>query len=202
MQDERNPYEPGHGPRRLSRLAIGVGVAAFLAMAGAGLAFAGSGPSKPSAASDPTSTSTSTPPVKPHLKGPRGFGPAFGPRLGGGRVIHGDYTIETPSGHEEILVQSGTVSAVSSTSITIASIDGFTHTYSVVPTTVVDAQANGINTVQPKDQVDLRAVVQSGKDTATNIVDITKIGSSRKGFFPDLGRPPVPPQSGAGTAAA
>ena len=121
---------------------------------------------------------------------------------GGGRVLHGDYTIQTPSGHQEILVQSGTVQAVSSTSITVLSTDGYSHTYAIVPSTVVDAEANGIGTVQNKDQVELQATVQNGKDTATNIVDITKIGNSRKGFgFDDTPDQPASTEPNAGTAA-
>lgn len=205
MEQEPNPYDPERSPRRVSRFALAAGAAALLALTGAGIAFAVSGPSKSSAASGPTSTSAptsaSTLPVRPHMKGPRGFGPMFGPGVGGGRVIHGDYTIQTPSGHEEVLVQTGTVSDVSSTSITITSSDGYSHTYVVAPTTVVDAQANGISTIQKNDQVQLQAVVQSGKDTATNIVDTTKIGDSRKGFFPKPLNGPAPAQPAAGTAA-
>jgi hypothetical protein len=88
------------------------------------------------------------------------------------------------------------VTDVSSSSLTVKSSDGYTHTYKVVPTTVVDSQAGGISSVAKNDQVDLLATPQNGSDTATNIVDRTKVGASRQGF--GFGRAkPAPAPGGA-----
>jgi len=130
------------------------------------------------------------------------MGGAGGPGGLGGRVVHGEYTVQTPSGYKTVLEQVGTVVNVSSTSIEVKSTDGYDHTYSVSSTTVVDAQANGIANIAKNDKVRLQAVHQSGKDAATNIIDTTKIGSSRTGFGFGPGekrqvpQPPEPPSGG------
>ena len=71
---------------------------------------------------------------------------------------------------------------VSKSSITVKSDDGFTQTYTVQSSTVVDSQADGIGAVAGTDTVRIEALVSGTTQTATNIVDTTKIGSSRKGF--------------------
>jgi hypothetical protein len=125
-----------------------------------------------------------------------------------GGVVHGQYTVQTGSGYKTVLVQVGSVVNVSQSSIEVKSSDGYDHTYSVQSSTVVDAQENGISTVAKNDQVRIQAVQQSGQDVATNIVDTTKIGSSRAGFGfghiqpPEGGALPAPPGStGSNTAA-
>lgn len=204
-QDPEPHREPVYGPlqppppeRRISRLALAGGLAGALALSGAGIAYAaasgGSSPATPAASSAPTST---TPPTNPggHLKGPRG-GPKFGPGglggfgLGGlgfgGKVLYGQATLQQPDGTlKTVEYQVGTVSAVSSSSITLTSGTGsstYTHSYTVDPTTIVDSQAGGINAVTKGDQVRLVATKNNGTDTATDIVDVTKIQSSRSGF--------------------
>ncbi|MBV9662109.1 MAG: hypothetical protein JO337_13225 [Acidimicrobiales bacterium] len=195
MDYELNPYGEGppppvRGPRRVSRAALTVGLAAFLGLGGAGAAFAltGSGSSTPSLSADAsTTTSTSVPssPSSPKTPPPGWRGPGGGGLFGGiagGNVVHGEYTIKSGSGYKTVLVQTGSVVTVSQTSIEVKSSDGYDHTYTVQPTTVVDSQANGISTVAAQDQVRVEAVQQSGSDVATDIVDTTKVGSSRTGF--------------------
>lgn len=183
-------------PRRFPRLAVAGGLMAALALGGAGIAYAagsgGSAPATPAASSSPSTTaptnngSSNTPPGKAH----RGFGADLGlPGLGlpglGGRVLYGSATIQQPDGTlKTVEYQSGTVSAVSTGSITVVSgnNNAYTHTYKVDPSTVVDSQAGGINTVAKGDQVRIIATQQNGSDTAANIVDVTKIKSSRTGF--------------------
>jgi hypothetical protein len=96
--------------------------------------------------------------------------------------VHGEFTTSTPSGYKTVEVQAGKVAAVSPTSITVTSPDGYTHTYAVTSSTLVDAQRGGISSVAKGDQVQIVATTVSHKDTATNIADTTKIGASRKGF--------------------
>lgn len=191
--------EPVYGPpepprRRLPRAVLAGGLAAGLALGGAGIAYAASssGGSSPAnaAASGPTSTTPSTlpngkSPGHPGRSGMKegGFGlPGLGfPGLRG-RVLYGQATIQQPDGTTKTVeYQSGSVSSVSGSSITLST-GSYTHTYKVDPSTVVDAQAGGISTVAKGDQVRLLATQQGGTDTAVNIVDVTKIQSSRSGF--------------------
>jgi hypothetical protein len=168
---------------RLPRAGLSVGLAAGLALGGAGIAFAAS-----SATSSP-STSTTVPgafpkmPGRPHL--PRGpFGPMGGARFGRlGDAVHGQVTVPNGSGgYRTIEMQVGKVDAVSSSSITVTSADGYRHTYRVAPSTIVDSQAGGIGAVAKGDQVRIIASSQSGTDTAMAVVDATKVGASWKGF--------------------
>jgi len=199
--------------RRIPRAAATVGLTALLGFAGAGAAFAlsGSPSTHSSAASLATSTSSgsstatgsSSGSTKPPA-GPRGhFGPGFGGPMGGpmmgGDVLHGVFTVKTASGSyvtEE--TQVGTVSSVSSNSITVKSADGYSQTYAVKSSTIVDSQAGGIGAVASSDSVRITAETQSGSETATSIVDTTKIGSSRQAF--GFGAPPASPSTSGSPA--
>lgn len=201
--------------RRIPRAAVTVGLTALLGFGGAGAAFAlsGSPSAHSSAASLATSTSSgsssaagsSTAPTKPPA-GPRGhFGPGLGGPMGGpmmgGNVLHGVFTVKTPSGKymtEE--TQVGTVESVSSSSITVKSADGYSQTYDVKSSTIVDSQAGGIGAVASGDSVRISAETQSGTETATSIVDMTKIGASRQAF--GLGAPPKPSSTSGTNSAA
>lgn len=192
-------WDPVYGPlqppppRRFPRVALAGGLAGALALSGAGIAYAassgGSSPATPAASNAPTTTTPTTEPGG-HAKGPHGryaFGPGgFGGLGVGGKVLYGQATLQQPDGTlKTVEFQVGTVSAVSTTSITLASGTGsstYTHTYTVDPTTVVDSQAGGISAVTKGDQVRLVATQHNGSDTATDIVDVTKIQSSRGGF--------------------
>jgi hypothetical protein len=173
---------------------------AALALGGAGIAYAaGSGGSSPATPAASSSPSTSAPsnngspntetPGKAH-RGPglggAGLGlPGFGLPGVGGRVLYGSATIQQPDGTlKTVEYQSGTVSAVSTSSITVVSgtDNAYSHTYKVVPSTIVDSQAGGISTVAKGDKVRIIATQQNGGDTAVDIVDATKIQSSHTGF--------------------
>jgi hypothetical protein len=162
---------------------VALGLTLFLGLAGAGVAFAiGGGGGHPAASLSSSSTSspsTSVPAGKHVHPGP-GMRPFFGP--GGGGVVHGVYTVPNGSGFRTLAEQTGQVTAVSATSLTVKSADGFAQPYTVEPSTVVDSQAGGISTVAKGDTVRVQATVSGAKQTAINIVDVTKIGSSRQGF--------------------
>jgi hypothetical protein len=208
--DPPNPPNPPAGWRwpRVPKVAVAAGVAAFMAMGGAGLAFAVSGSSSSSPTASPSSTTPST--VMPNgavppmgRRGPRGPGRFFGPGgpMGvGGDVIHGQYTIKEGTAYRTIDVQVGSVSSVSSTQITVASADGYSATYMVKSSTVVDAQADGISTVAKGDKVRVTAVVSGSQAVAIDITDTTKIGSSRVGF--GFGPPPAPPSGSSGSTGS
>jgi hypothetical protein len=124
--------------------------------------------------------------VAPNTQRPR-LGPGGRPGLGlgrglGGNVVHAQYTVKNGTGYKTVAVQVGQVTAVSPKSITVKSADGFIQTYIVETSTIVDSQSGGISAVANTDSVDVQALVQGTTQTATNIVDTTKIGASRKGF--------------------
>ena len=197
MDQESSPYHskpdevPTVAPGRVPRVAIAVGLTALFGLAGAGLAFASGGGGGATGASLSASSST-TAPATPPAKGPRGhlnrpalrFGRGFdGPGgVGGGPIVHAVYTVKDGSAYKTYAAQVGQVVTVSTTSITVKSDDGFTQTYAVETSTIVDSQSGGISAVAGTDVVRIEALVSGSTQTATNIVDITKIGASRKGF--------------------
>ena len=199
------PAQPTQMPaagrtRRLGGMprALMVGGLTFgLAVGGAGIAFA---------ATSGSSTPSTTVPTKPVVPGPghRGFwGPGPGPRarfgLGGpagaGRVLHGEFTTrKAGGGYQLVKIQVGQVTGVKTTSITVRSADGYTHSYAVTSSTVVDAERDGISSVKTGDQVQVLATTVNGTDTAFNIVDTTRVGAGRKsfGFGARPARPSIP----------
>jgi Domain of unknown function (DUF5666) len=212
--DDRAEYGPDNpeiidsrydAPRRRPHLA-GLAVVAVIALAaGGGVAYvathSANGASTDAAAgaaqTPSASPSASTPPFGRH--GPAGFG-----RFGGfgglgfgglGGAIHGQVTEpKMGGGYQTVDVQRGTVTAVSSSSITITSADGFSATYAVSSSTEVNAQAAGIGAVKTGDTVEVYATLSGGKATAASIIDETSIRSSRGSFGFPAG-PPSPPST-------
>jgi len=188
---------PGPGPTRdrlaqrwtlgrRAKAAVGGGLVLGLVLGGAGVGMALASAST-STSSNSGSGSTSSPPPMPAMHHPgRGHGWGPGGPLGigglGGRVLHGEFTISTPSGYKTVEVQTGKVTAVSSSSLTVSSADGFSQTYKVLSDTIVDAQAGGISSVSDSDQVTVVASVASGTSTATDVIDHTKVAASGRDF--------------------
>jgi hypothetical protein len=221
--DSPPPTPPRRGLGRLPRAAVAGGIAAVVALGAAGIAFAATSGSSSTPASGSSSSAATTPttapstPNTPKVRGPGGPGRVgfrFGPGgfgaigglggLGGGAIVHGTITTHTSSGYKTIEYQTGQVTSVSPSSITVKSADGYSDTYVVTSKTVVDSQAGGISSVKTGDQVSLEATPQSGKDTAVNIVDTTKVGSSRTSFgfpMPAKGGPAAPNGSSSGSSA-
>jgi len=185
-------------PRRWrGRAAPLAGVAALaLVGAGVGLAATHSGSAKAAdtavvAASSPTA-SPSKAPSKPATgpKGrhrwfgvlPFGVGPGFGLR----GMVHGQFTApKSGGGYQSVDVQRGTVSAVSVSSVTVKSADGFTTTYAVTSSTMVDAKASGIGSVKQGDTVFVTATVSGTTATAADVIDVTAVKAGRASFgFP------------------
>ena len=120
-----------------------------------------------------------TPSASPHGERHHEFGHGF-KHFGFGGGIHGQFTVPAPNGgYETILTQHGVVQSVSSSSITVKSEDGFTHTYSVNNDTLVAAGNNGISDVAKGDTVHVLAV----GDAAKEIVDATKVQGLRHKYF-------------------
>lgn len=184
------------------------GVAIVALMGGAGVGYAATHSANSaanaatvSAAASPAPTPTALP-APGNGKGWRGFrgGMPGGPQrlvrgpFGGG-LIHGQFTVPKSSGGYQTLdVQQGTVTAVSGTSVTLKSADGYTATYTVTGKTVVDAQAAGIGSVKKGDNLFLTATVSGTTQTAINIADLTRIKAGHAGFGFQV-RPYGPPPS-------
>jgi hypothetical protein len=178
------------GPRLRSRrrplVVAGIAVLGLLGGAGAALATTGSRTAPPSAsavAANPSPSPTPTPaagvPRWRSGQGARGFGAAGG-MFG---TVHGQIVVARPSGgYETVDIQTGQVTAVSATSITLKSADGFAHTYAITGSTMVDAQRDGIGSVKVGNQVSLSATVAASTATAVSIQDITLIQQGRQAF--------------------
>jgi hypothetical protein len=188
------------GPRRRGRLLPVLGVVVVALALGGGLTYAaqhsaGTALTDASSSAQPGAPSASPSPPMPRWHGHfgggfGGFG-GFGPGFAGfGGAIHGQLTEpKSGGGYQTVDVQRGTVTAVSSTSITVKSADGYTATYAVTSSTEVNAQAAGIRTVKVGDSVDLVATVSNGAATAASIMDTTSIRASRGVFGFQVGPP-------------
>ena len=108
--------------------------------------------------------------------GPGGFG---GGRFGGGgpgalglaNALHGDFVVNDNGTYVTDRLQTGTVSAVSATDITIASVDGYTQTYTINSSTSVDRGNDSISKVAKGNTVTVIAAVSGNTATATTIED-------------------------------
>src|SRR5215469_4989905 len=113
----------------------------------------------------------------------RHFGPLFG--LGGSLfgALHGEFVVgKSGGGYETVDVQNGQVTAVSTTSITLKSADGFTKSYAVTGSTLVDAQRDGIGSVKVGNQASVQATVSGSTATAISIEDLTLLQQERPQF--------------------
>ena len=173
----------------------GVAVAALLGGAGAALASTDSGtPATPSSVAATPAPS----PGQPGTAGPGGrhFGGGF--RFGGlFGTLHGQFVVAKPGGgYQTVDVQNGQVTAVSNTSITLKSSDGFTHSYTVSGSTIVDAQRDGIGSVKVGNQASVMATVSGSTATATSIMDLTLLQHQHPGFGSGPGPSGSHPQAG------
>lgn len=172
------------------RPGIVASVAAVALIGGAGVALAAtsssSGPST-RAATAAASPSPTPSPTRCPAKGPwrgmprpgRAFGVPFAPPgagFGPFGTIHGQFVMpKSGGGYQTIDTQRGTVTAVSSSSITVKSSDGFTKTYQVTSSTNVAALRSGIGSVKTGQTVMVLATVSGSSATATHIVDFSAL---------------------------
>jgi hypothetical protein len=220
----RRPGRPG-GTRYLMSIAA-VGLVALLGGAGVAYAVSGGGSSPSTTAAHPAASPSANPvnpahPVHPkcaNTSGPCralrfrpflgripfgfGFGIGVGAGLGlPGGLVHGQVVVSKPGGgYETVDIQSGKVTAVSSASITLKSADGYTASYSVASSTIVDAQRDGIGSVKTGNEVSLVATVTGSKATASSITDLSLFAAGRNHAFP-FGAPGATPGGSAGGSA-
>jgi hypothetical protein len=189
---------------RTARLLLAVAVVAGFFLAGLGVAFARTSSTHsarlvaaPAAVRPAQATTPATPdpngpnnaapghgrfgrhfghggPFGGQLFGLGGFGHGFG-RFGG---LHGEFTVKKPdgSGYETVATQTGEVTAVSPSSVTVKSEDGFSRTYGVDENTVVGSGRDGIGSVKTGDTVHVAGILDGGKASAAAIVDSTGLG--------------------------
>jgi hypothetical protein len=184
-------------PSRRPYILAGVAVAALLGGAGAALAATNSSGTPATQSALVTTPVPSPSPGQPGAARPRygHFGGRFGPAGGLSGVLHGQFVVAKPGGGDQTVdVQNGQVTAVSSTSITLKSSDGFTKTYAVASSTVVDAQRDGIGSVKVGNQASVLATVSGSTATAASIMDRTLVQQNWPG-------PAFRPGSSSGSGA-
>jgi hypothetical protein len=115
--------------------------------------------------------------------GQRGAIGGPGPAAVGSTSLHGEFVVPDGSGgYSTVLTQTGTVTAISPTSITVRSEDGYRQTY-VIPNTA----ANAAPPFAVDDHVVLRATHNGQTATVTNI------GNAQQGEPLGPGGPGAPP---------
>jgi hypothetical protein len=121
---------------------------------------------------------------------PGGGGKHGGP---GGHALHGSFVVpDGDDGFRTMEVQNGIVTAVSSSSITVRSADGFSKTYVVDDNTIVNAGRDGIADVKENDTVHVDAVVEGNTSKARRIHDTTTNQAIRKQANPKAPAAPAP----------
>ncbi len=182
------PVVTGAAPRSRTRTAA-VGVLAGVgALALAGTAYA--------ATTAPSPTPSGSSPLAPGpmmgdgdddgRPGPGRHHGRGGPGMGGpGMGIHGTFVVpDGDGGYRTVHTQGGEVTAVSSTSLTVRSEDGYSQTYVVTADTVVNAQRDGIGSIETGDDVRVLGVETDGAVTAVRISDRTGIKDGMGRFAP------------------
>jgi len=194
---DAQPGKPGvraawQGSRRFAVMA---GVITLGVLAGAGVAVAATSSSGQPAAPAASVSPSPSPSARPHFpaKGPWHMGaPGGGPFAFGGPgalgglfgAVHGTAVVpKSGGGYQTVAFQNGEVTAVSSTSITLHSPDGYNHTYQVTSSTFVNAQRNGIGSIKSGNQVIVIATVSGSTTTATRIIDVSLIQQGLHRFF-------------------
>ena len=127
-------------------------------------------------------TASPSPSPRPSASGAPGDRDMFGLRpavpgrhglLGAaGRVLHGEATVEKPGGGTQVVrFQNGVVSAISGSTITVKSTDGFTSTFTVDRTTRITLNGTDgtLSKLKKDDQVRVFGV-QSGSSTVAKML--------------------------------
>jgi hypothetical protein len=189
MTDEIS-YEPPTRRGMTSRLLPVAVVIGGLAMGAAGVAVAQDATNPPTPNATPSARASEVPEAKAD-KAP-GLGRKGGHREKGGRAgfgmpgaLHGEFTVERSEGvYTTIASQRGTVTAVSATSISVQSEDGFTRTYVVTADTLVNSTRGGIDDVETGEKVAVMATVDGETATAVRIHDVAAAAEFRQRMHP------------------
>jgi hypothetical protein len=147
---------------------VAAGLVGGLVLAGLGVAGAQSG--------DPAPAPSGSPKAERLERGPHRFPFRHGGRHGGPgrRVLHGEYvTRDGDGGYQTHADQRGEATAVSATSITVKSEDGFTRTYVIDGDTRIGGAYGEQADLAVGDEVHVFAVLDGGTARARRIGDIT-----------------------------
>lgn len=103
-----------------------------------------------------------------------------GGQMGGGMsvmrdALHGDFTVSENGSYVTERMQTGEVSAVSATSITVKSVDGYTQTYTI------DSSTQKANNLANGSNVTVLAKVSGDTATATSITDSSQTQTNGQG---------------------
>jgi hypothetical protein len=116
----------------------------------------------------------------PRLAPGLGFGFGIGPGIGlGDRLLHGKATVKGPNGTTQVVAtQSGTITGVSGSDLTVRSTDGYVGHYTVDKTTRIELNgADGaLSKLKTGDTVHVMAVEKSGAFVATSVLDGKPLG--------------------------
>jgi hypothetical protein len=125
------------------------------------------------------------------------------PRFGLGSVLHGSFVLpKAGGGTVTVEIQNGKVTSVSQSSITLRSTDGYTETYVVTGSTIVDAQRDGIGSVKVGDQVWVIATVNGNTVTAVRVRDVSQIEAGLSSLRPGYANgAPAPAAASSGGLA-
>ncbi|MFD2468419.1 hypothetical protein [Amycolatopsis silviterrae] len=160
---------PGDGPGKSwsgRKTAIAAGVAVVIAVGGGLAIWAGTSGNDASA-----------------QQGPGGFGGPGGPggftRNGGGmtmmrEALHGDFVVAEPGGgYITERMQTGTITELSATSVTLTSKDGYKQTYTL------DSATEKTGSLKSGDNVTVVAKVQGTTATATSLGEAQQFGNGQ-----------------------
>ena len=170
---------------RQGLLAFTAAVALVVAVAsGAALAGDGSDETGRLAVSAAGSASPSPGDGDGGVDGFRGRGHAFGHGFRHGAVggaLHGTFVVpDGDGGYRTVMTQRGEVTAVSETSLTVKSEDGFVATYRLTDDTDVLGGPDGVGDIAKVDQVGVGANRTASVNTATHVVDLDQLGDFRR----------------------
>jgi len=113
----------------------------------------------------------------------RGRGHAFGHGFGRGPMVsalalHGTFVVpDGDGGYRTVVTQRGEVTAVSDTSLTVRSKDGFDATFRLTNDTDVLGGTRGVGDIAKGDKVGVAADRTGAVNTATHVVDMDRIGA-------------------------
>jgi hypothetical protein len=117
-------------------------------------------------------------------------------------ALHGTLVLpKSGSGTLTVEIQNGRVTAVSRSSITLKSNDGFTRVYAVTSSTIVAARGEGIGSVKVGDQAWVTAAGRGGTVTAIRIGDLLQLGFGPGDLPGQAGQRLLPPSRGGSAAS-
>ena len=98
----------------------------------------------------------------------------------GGEALHGTFVVpDADGGYRTVVTQRGEVTAVSDTSLTVRSEDGFVATYRITDDTDVLGGAGGVADLAEGDQVGVGADRKAAVTTARHVVDLGRLRDLR-----------------------